>query len=79
MADPQDDPDCDVLICYQMQSKLWTKSISATICCPRFISQLKSIPHGSQAIGFIKTCGDHGMQFLQMGDQIFCATLVGVP
>ena len=37
------------------------------------------IPHGTQAISFIKACGDHGMQFLQMGDQIFHAALICVP
>ena len=62
-----------------MQSKGQGKSISAAIQCPEFISQLKSIPHGTQTISFIKACGDHGMQFLQMGDQIFHAALICVP
>ena len=79
MADPQDNPNCDVPICYQMQSKLWGRSISSVICCPEFISQLKLIPHSSQVINFIKAYSDHVMQFLQMGDQIFHAALVWVP
>ena len=57
----------------------WGKSISAAVNRLEFISQLKSIPHGTQAISFIKACGDHGMQFLQMGDQIFHAALIRVP
>ena len=31
MADPLDNPDCDVPICYQMQSMGWGKSISVAI------------------------------------------------
>ena len=54
----------------------WGKSISAAINQPEFISQLKSIPHVTQAISFIQACGDHGMQFLQMGDQLFHAALI---
>ena len=76
MADPKDNPDCDVPICYCLQSKLWGKSISQAVCRPEFISQLKSIPHWLQVISFIKACGDNEMQFLQMGDQIFHAALV---
>ena len=40
---------------------------------------MKTIPHGTQAISFINACGDKGMQFLQMGDQIFHAALIQVP
>ena len=76
MVDPKDNPDCDVPICYQSQCMDWRKSVSAAINCPEFISQLKSIPHGKQGISFIKACGDKGMQFLQMGDQIFHAALI---
>ena len=57
----------------------WGESVSAAVNRPEFISQLNLIPHGKQAISFIKACGDHGMQFLQMGDQIFHAALICVP
>ena len=39
---------------------------------------MKTIPHGTQAISLINACGDKGMQFLQMGDQIFHAALIRV-
>ena len=76
MTDPLDNLDCDVPICYQMQSMGQGKSISAAIQRSEFISQLKSIPHGAEAISFIKAYSDHGMQFLQLGDQIFYAALI---
>ena len=76
MANPQDNSDCDVPICYQSQCLGWGKSISAAINRPEFISQLKSIPHGTQAISFIQACGDHGMKFLQMSDQFFHAAFI---
>ena len=79
MANPKDDPDCDIPICYRSQCMGWRKSVSAAVNRPEFISQLKLIPHGTQAISFIKVCGDHGMQFLQMSDQIFHAALIRVP
>ena len=71
MADPLDNPDCDIHICYRSQVMGWRKSVSACINRPEFISQLKSTLHGLQGISFIKACGDHGMQFLQMGDKSF--------
>ena len=40
---------------------------------------MKTIPHGTQAISLIAACGNKGMQFLQMGDQIFHAALIQVP
>ena len=76
MADLLDNLDCDVPTCYCSQAMGWGKSVSAAFNLPEFISQLKTIPHGSQAISFIKACGDHGMQFLQMGDQIFHTALI---
>ena len=76
MADPKDDPDCDVPICYRSQCMGQGKSVSAAVNQPEFISHLKTIPHGTQAISFINACGDKGMQFLQMGDQIFHAALI---
>ena len=79
MADPLDNPDCDVPICYCSQVMGWGKSVSAGINRPEFISQLKSIPHGLQGISFIKPCGDHEIQFLQIGNQIFHSALIRVP
>ena len=76
MADPLENPDCDVPNCYRAQCMGWGKSVSAAINRPEFIAQLKSIPHGKQAISFIDAGGDKGMQFLQFGDQIFHAALV---
>ena len=76
MADPLENPDCDVPNCYRAQCMGWGKSVSAAINRPEFIAQLKTIPHGKQAISFINACGDKGMQFLQFGDQIFHAALV---
>ena len=54
----------------------WGKSVSDAVNRPEFISVLKNIPHGKQAISFIKNCGDKGMQFLQLGDQLFHAALI---
>ena len=76
MADPKVDPDCDVPSCYQSQCMGWGKSVSDAVNRPEFISVLKNIPHGKQAISFIKNCGDKGMQFLQLGDQLFHAALI---
>ena len=61
MADLLDNPDCDVSICYWIQTMGWGKFVSTAIDRSEFISQLKSKPHGSQAISFIKACSDHGM------------------
>ena len=55
------------------------KYVSAAVNRPEFISHLKMIPHGTQAISFINACGDKGMQFLQIGDQIFHAALIRAP
>ena len=79
MADPKDNSDCDVPICYRSQCLGWGKSVSTAVNRPEFISHLNSIPHGKQAISFINACGDKGMHFLQMGDQIFHAALIQVP
>ena len=76
MADPQVDPDCDVPICYQSQRMGWSKSISDAVNCPEFLAHLKTILHGKQPISFINSCGDEGMQFLQLGDQVFHAALI---
>ena len=76
MADPVENPDCDVPNCYRAQCLGWGKSVASAINRPEFISQLKMIPHGKQAISFINACGDKGMQFLQMSDQIFHAALI---
>ena len=40
---------------------------------------MKTIAHGKQAISLINACGDNGMQFLQLGDQLFHAALIQVP
>ena len=79
MADPKDNPDCDVPDCYRSQHMGWGKSVSEGINRPDFIAQLNKIPHGKQAISFINSCGDKGMQFLQLGDNIFHAALIRVP
>ena len=76
IGDPQDNPDCDVPDCYRSQHLGWGKSVSEAINRPEFIAQLNKIPHGKQAISFINSCGDKGMQFLQFGDHIFHAALV---
>ena len=54
----------------------WSKAVSDAINRPEFLSHLKTIPHGKQAISFINSCGDEGMQFLQLGDQVFHAALI---
>ena len=54
MGDPKRDPDCDVPNCYCLQSKTWGQSTSRTVQHSDLIDQLKSIPHRSQGISFIK-------------------------
>ena len=79
MADPQVDPDCDVPLCYRSQRMGWSKSVSDAVNRPEFLAHLKTIPHGKQPLSFINSCGDEGMQFLQLGDQVFHAALIRVP
>ena len=79
MADLLDNLDCDVPNRYCMQSKTWGSSIVKGVQRSEFIAQLKSIPHGSQGIGFVKVSQNNGMQFIQMGDQMFHAKLIQVP
>ena len=76
MGDPVKNPDYDVPNCYRAQCLGWGSSVASAIKRPEFISKLKSIPHGNQAISFINASGDKGMQFLQLGDQIFHAALI---
>ena len=38
MANPKDDPDCDVPICYCSQYMGWGKSVSAAVNQPEFLS-----------------------------------------
>ena len=79
IADPKENPDCDVPDCYRSQHMGWGKSVSEGINRPEFIAQLNNIPHGKQGISFINTCRDQGMHFLQLGDNIFHAALIRVP
>ena len=76
MADPTIDPDCDVPDYYRSQRLGWGKAIYTAVNRPEYISHLKNIAHGKQAISLVNASGDNGMNFLQLGDQLFHAALI---